>query len=189
MLSEWLRRALESSKTSQAALARQLTATLGRSIDRAAVNKMVNGGRSIAADELKVIEQITGYESPSALTVPVRGFVGAGQLVEAVDNGEAEHVDAPSEAKPETVAVIVRGDSMFPAFEDGSILYYSKNLPPEHMINRRCVVQVSDGRIYVKTLRRGASDGLWTLSSLNAPDIEDVPVDWAAPIDWVKPRN
>lgn len=40
----------------------------------------------------------------------------------------------------------------------------------------------------VKTVRRGSQSGLYTLVSLNAPDIEDVALLWAAPIDWIKPR-
>ncbi len=77
---------------------------------------------------------------------------------------------------------------MLPLYEDGTLLYYSKVLSPESMINKRCVAKLADERILVKTLRRGSERGLWTLVSLNAPDIEDVVVEWAAPIDWIKPR-
>ena len=52
MLSEWLRDALKVAGKSQSDLARVLTAQLGRSIDRAAGNKMTKGIRDIAADEL-----------------------------------------------------------------------------------------------------------------------------------------
>ncbi len=77
---------------------------------------------------------------------------------------------------------------MLPHYEDGDIIYYSRNLPPEEMRNRRCVVKLADGRMLVKTLRRGSTDDLWTLTSTNAADIEDVLVEWVAPIDWIKPR-
>ncbi len=190
MLSEWLRVALEQSEVSQSELSRLLTERLGRSIDRAAVNKMLTNKRGITGDELLAIEAITGTTAPKEILVPLKGRVGAGAVVEAIDHGETEYVEAPAEAKPNTVAVEVTGDSMFPAYEDGTLLYYSKLLPPHDMINRRCVVQLADQRIFVKVLRKGAADGVWTLQSLNplVADITDVAVDWAAPIDWIKPR-
>ena len=41
------------------------------------------------------------------------------------------------------------------------------------MINQLAVVQLSDGRIMVKTLRNGSQPGLFTLTSFNAADIVD----------------
>lgn len=122
--------------------------------------------------------------------VPLKGRVGAGAIVEAIDHGAAEFVEAPADARPNTVAVEVSGDSMFPAYEDGTLLYYSKLLPPHDLLNRRCVVQLADQRIFVKVLRMGSVDDVWTLQSLNplVADITDVAVEWAAPIDWIKPR-
>lgn len=119
--------------------------------------------------------------------VPLVGYIGAGQAVYPIDEG-GYYVDAPPDATPSTVAAQVQGDSMLPAFEDGWLIYYSRHLPPEEMVNRRCVVQVGDGRLLIKTLRRGSAPGYWTLASSNAADIEDVPVEWVAPIDWIKPR-
>src|SRR4051812_44732916 len=47
----WLKEALKFSGLSQSALAGHLTKKLGRSIDRAAVNKMTKNSRDIKADE------------------------------------------------------------------------------------------------------------------------------------------
>jgi len=116
------------------------------------------------------------------------GYVGAGQAVYGIDDGGPEFVDAPPDARDDTVAVEVRGDSMFPVFEDGTLLYYSRMLPPKEMLNRRCVVHLADGRILVKTLRLGTSPSVFTLSSFNAPDMVDEVVEWTSPIEWVKPR-
>jgi hypothetical protein len=71
---------------------------------------------------------------------------------------------------------------------DGWIIYWSQPRPVSDMINRLAVVQLADGRIMVKTIRNGSEPGLWTLTSFNAADIVDVPADWAAPIDWIKPK-
>lgn len=123
-------------------------------------------------------------------SVPVKGYIGAGGEVEAIDGTDIGWIEAPREAASNTVAAIVRGLSMLPAYEEGTVLFWSRLLPPEEMVNRRCIVQLVDGRIMVKTLRPGSKPGLWTLVSFNPAyaDIEDVAVDWAAKIDWTKPR-
>jgi len=79
---------------------------------------------------------------------------------------------------------------MFPAYEEGTILYYSRLLPPSELVNKRAVVQLGDGRIFVKIVRPGADATTWTLTSINGQyaDMVDQIVEWAAPIDWIKPR-
>lgn len=190
MLSEWLRGALESAGKTQSDLARVLTAQLGRSIDRAAVNKMTKGTRDIAADELLEISRYLGVAMPGGTKrrIQLSGFVGAAQTVYQFDEGGAGYVDAPPESTPETTAVEVRGDSMLPLYREGAILYYSKQLDPATLLGEMCVVKLEDERVMVKTIRRGSGRALYTLVSLNAPDIEDVGLQWAAPIDWIKPR-
>ncbi len=133
---------------------------------------------------------LTGEGKGKPDTVPLKGKVGAGQQVEAVDNGDMDDAPAPPDATPDTVAVQVSGDSMFPTYEEGSLIYYSRHLPPSELINRRAVVQLADGRIFLKVIRPGSTPDFWTLQSINAqyPDIEDVVVEWAAPIDWIRPR-
>lgn len=127
-------------------------------------------------------------DHPIERTVRLAGYVGAGQEVYQFDEDGAGFVEAPPGANSETEAVEVRGESMLPLYEDGTILYYSKQLSPDSMVGRRCIVRLEDERVLVKSLQRGSDRGLWTLVSLNAPDIKDVGVQWAAPIDWIKPR-
>lgn len=189
MLAVWLREALDLSKISQAKLGRLLSEKLNRSIDRAAVNKMLAGTRAISADEMIEIERITGLQAPKEIQVPKKGRIGAGAEVLAIDNGDFETVSAPAQSRPGTVAVEVDGESMFPAYEPGTLLYYSQILPPDAMVNRRAVVQLGDGRIFVKILRKGSTPSTWNLQSLNPnfADMEDVVVEWVAKIDWIKP--
>lgn len=125
-------------------------------------------------------------DAPSR-SVPLKGFIGAGQYVEALEHGPDE-IDAPADSHPDTVAAQIKGDSQLPMLHDGWVIYWSILNPPALMVNKMAVVQLSDGRIMVKTLRNGSQPGLWTLTSFNAADIVDVPVDWAAKIDWIKPR-
>lgn len=131
-----------------------------------------------------------GRPLPPPGQVRLMGRVGAGQVFSPFDDDSAEFVEAPEGVPPETEAVEVDGNSMFPAYEDRSLIYYSKTLPPEMMVNRRAVIRLADGSMTVKILRPGSEPGLWTLQSINAQyeDMVDRVLDWAAPIDWVKPR-
>lgn len=114
-----------------------------------------------------LFQNIEGASIPERY-VKLVGRVGAGQAVMAIaDNDETHTAPAPSDALPSTVAVEVSGDSMFPAFEEGTILYYSRLLPPREMVNRRAVVQLGDGRIFVKIVRPGTTPNTWTLQSVN----------------------
>lgn len=64
VFSEWLQSALMSTGMSQASLARHLTQALGKSIDRAAVNKMKAGTREISGPELVEIARFLKVPLP-----------------------------------------------------------------------------------------------------------------------------
>lgn len=162
-------------------------------LSQSGYTKLERGERKLS--DMHITMAMSAYQVPAAEVlgvgqrfVPLTGFVGAGQEIYQFDEGGAGEVEAPPNAIPETVAVEVRGESMLPLYEDGTILYYSRQLPPDRMLGRRCITRLSDERVLVKFLRRGSQPGLYTLGSLNAPDIEDVSLQWAAPIDWIKPR-
>lgn len=136
---------------------------------------------------------LTGEGDPGQKPlVPVVGHVGAGQEINLVDDhakGAAlDYVEAPPESSPSMVAVSVRGDSMYPVYFEDDLLYYDRHVEPETLIGRRCVVKTQDGRILIKTLRRGSAPGLYTLESTNAAPIEDIALEWVAPIAWTKPK-
>ena len=132
------------------------------------------------------LEKGIDHESPTRL-VPLKGYIGAGHFVEALEHGP-EDIEAPADSHPDTVAAKIRGDSQLPVLQDGWIIYWSTPRPASTMLNQMAVVQLSDGRIMVKTLRNGSEPGLFTLTSFNAADLVDVTVDWVAKIDWIKPR-
>lgn len=128
-IENWIKEALALSDTSQAELSRRLTDMLGKSIDRAAVNKMVSGGRNVSAEEMLAISRITGVAIPASLddhnsssgevlprmkTVPLRGYVEAGSWRE-VNATSNRRVEVPMDERyPERnqFALEVRGDSM-----------------------------------------------------------------------------
>lgn len=148
------------------------------------------GPRRDAINDL--YDEIYGATNILEHFVPLKGKVGAGQEIYAVeDDDPTQTAEAPANAKPNTVAVMVSGDSMYPAYEDGAVLFYSRLLPPENMVNRRAVVQLTDGRIFVKIVRPGSTPNVWTLQSINSQyaDMVDQEVEWVAPIDWIRPRR
>lgn len=135
---------------------------------------------------------LTGEGAPDGPRpmVPVVGYVGAGAEVHLFEGDQSseqiDEADAPPGADEHVEAVIVRGDSMTPAFRNRDVIYY-RNIrgEPEQLIGRECVIRLMDGRTFVKILMRGGAPGLFTLFSYNAPLIADVAVEWAVPVKWV----
>jgi phage repressor protein C with HTH and peptisase S24 domain len=151
MLSEWLQKALTDAGVSQSDLARYLTLTLKRSIDRAAVNKMTKGTRNVAADEMLEIsrflnvpppvprlvgERSNESELPNAIVrdklrgeeeyIPLYGHAVGGVDGEFVLNGNVlDHILAPpglSMARG-SYAVTCAGESMEPRYFDGETVF------------------------------------------------------------------
>jgi phage repressor protein C with HTH and peptisase S24 domain len=89
------------------------------------------------------------------------------------------------------VAVRVRGDSMFPVYRDGDLIYYSRDADfhESECLGAECVVKVVEGPTLVKTVMRGSANGLFSLLSYNAPPIADRRIEWAAPVLWVDKRR
>lgn len=135
-----------------------------------------------------------GAASRHPAKVPVVGDVGAGQEVFPYDDhalgGGLEEVDAPEGVGgAPTVAVRIRGDSMHP-MRDGWLLFYRRDQQgvPEGCLNRLCIVKLADdGPMLVKEIRRGYRPGRFVLASWNAAPLEDVQVDWAAPVLSIRP--
>ena len=133
---------------------------------------------------------LEGEGSPSfkAPMAPVLGYVGAGAQVFPVDDfafGEGlDEVELPPGAPVGAIAVIARGDSMYPRYFDGEKLFYVNREPPSELIGQECVVGLKDGRVLVKILRRGSRPRRFDLESWNAPLLEDQDVEWAAPVKW-----
>lgn len=122
-------------------------------------------------------------------TIQVMGFVGAGTGVLPFDDGPFEQIEAPFGTPPDTIALIVRGDSMMPELSDGDyVLYRATPQNPEQLLGKRCIVELETGAILVKRLRRGRELGTFDLDSTNAATLENQTVAWCAKVEAVKYR-
>lgn len=122
--------------------------------------------------------------------IPLTGRIGAGGSIIFEDVGSDQAVLRPPGFSGRMEALEVVGDSMFPKFNSGDVVYISRThdgvLPA--YIGELCAVRLDGGETYLKTLARGSKPGAFTLRSLNAPDMEDVIVVWATPILFVLPK-
>jgi hypothetical protein len=82
----------------QAELARRMTDKLGRSIDRAAVNKMTKGTRDVSADEMLAVMQITGAPLPQQFL----------DLVDRRDHDAERRTGPLSDEQARVVEVVIR---------------------------------------------------------------------------------
>tara|TARA_R110002096_G_scaffold416576_2_gene619307 strand:- start:133867 stop:134490 length:624 start_codon:yes stop_codon:yes gene_type:complete len=137
----------------------------------------------LGSDTLQQVPRIT----------PVVGYVGAGGINIPFDDyahGDGmEEVETPPGLKETAVAVKVSGDSMYPAYEDGDIIFYIRDgadIDENECLGKQCIIKVTEGPIYIKRLSRGSSHGLYHLESHNAPPMHDKSIDWAARVLYVK---
>src|ERR1700761_9221149 len=117
------------------------------------------------------------------------GKAGAGAEITRFDEGTVLEGIEPPPGLGICNAAIIHGDSQYP-LQEGWLIFYG----PEHQgiaedcIGKLSVVQVKDGPILLKTIKRAARKGLFRLESWNAPPREDVAVQWAAKVLDIRPR-
>jgi transcriptional regulator with XRE-family HTH domain len=139
---------------------------------------------------LATLELGEGNQNRPAAAIPIVGYVGAASEYFGFDDhaqgAGLDEIERPPGVPERAVAVVVRGDSGYPAIREGMVLVYWNCMDdPSDVVGEDCFVRLRDGRTLVKLLERGTSPGLWTLVSINtsvAP-IRDVEIEWAAPIE------
>jgi hypothetical protein len=122
--------------------------------------------------------------------VPLVGYVSAGAQTHFFANdAPLDEVPAPAGSSDMTVAVEIRGDSLGSFFDRWLVFYDDVRRPvTTDLINRLCVVGLSDGRILIKKVQRSKARGLFHLLSQTEPPILDVEVDWAARVKNLVPK-
>lgn len=130
------------------------------------------------------IEDLIGSES-----VPLAGRIGAGGTIIFEDLGSNEFVVRPPGLTGAIEALEVVGDSMYPRYSSGDIVYIRRTHDGvlREYLGEFCAIRLVTGETFLKLLAKGSLPGKFTLRSLNAPDMEDVDVEWATPILFVLP--
>ncbi len=118
--------------------------------------------------------------------VPVEGFVGAGAAVFPLDEGAFEPITPPFGTPDGATAFIVRGDSMYPAYRDGTFIIAMPTDDIKSLLHTRAVVTLDDQRRFVKDVGPGSRNGLFTLYSHNAAPIPDVRIVQGAKVIGTK---
>lgn len=171
-----------------------LAAEIGKS--RATIAAWEGGDFLPDVETLAAIESLLNtpngaLRAPGQKKARVIGYVQAGDHgAEAIHHPEPIDlggVALPASANDGDVWLQVRGNSMLPDYRAGDLICYdaSRVFDPADCLRRRCVVQISDGRVLIKTLQPGSTPGRYDLASSNAPTLADELVAWAGPVKAV----
>jgi hypothetical protein len=131
---------------------------------------------------------IYGDDNPH-ITVPIVGIVSAGEGWTHIPDARHDPVEFALSGD-DLVGIEVRGDSMSPVYRDGDRLLCSRHFGRhvDNLIGLDCAVLTTDGKGYVKILKRGSRPGRYNLKSYNpyVEDIENAQIEWAAPVKWIR---
>lgn len=179
--------------TTQATVSRWMSGSDPRGAKRDAIRRLLIEVSAGDLDSMDVAALSGAGRRPADRQIPVVGYVGAGSEVFTFDDhekgGGLDEIEAPPGASSHAVAVRVRGESMLPAYREGDHIIYDElatGADIARYINKECVVRLTDGRTFIKTLARGSEDDCWTLWSYNAPPMTDMLLEWAAKVRWVE---
>ena len=119
---------------------------------------------------------------PNAAPVPVIGYVASGEVIAPFSlSDEEDRTKEPPPGADKTECVLVRSDSLWPAYQPGDYLFFF----PAHGIGddclgKDCIVETRDGARYVKTVRKGSRPGLYRLTSHRGAEMDDIELAWAS---------
>ncbi|MGE0151799.1 MAG: helix-turn-helix domain-containing protein [Reyranellaceae bacterium] len=121
-------------------------------------------------------------------TVAVVGYIGPGAQIGADEKSRGEAVEAPVGDTLSARALVVRGDSLYPVYQDGDVLFYArKGLEAEaEYLGRECVVKIAKGPTVLKRVMRCSERGSYLLLSYHASPMDNVRLEWAGPVLWIK---
>jgi len=125
-------------------------------------------------------------------TVPVVGWVGADSVVTFLGGSQRlqQEVPAPPKATSRTVALEMRGDNVRRRAQEGWLIYYEDHKEPmsEGLLDKFCVIGLSDGHVMVRKIQKGSRSGLFHLLSNESDPVFDQKIVWASEVVWLKPR-
>jgi len=156
----------------------------------------VRAGRVPRVDRAMKIAAAVGYSlgelyegtDRDVRSLIVVGSTGAGEVF-SEQAGLVRHLEVDL-MQPNTVFIDVTGDDLLPSFRRGDVIggvrFSGSHL--DNLIGLECLLaeHAGPGR-WVKVLARGSKPGRFNLRSIKPglPDVENIKLDWAAPIKWV----
>lgn len=182
---ETIRLALRSSMQRKGIKATTLSLKVGN--NRTLVKDLLEKSNDVTVGTLQKLASaldVPVQELVAAPPVPIVGYIGAGGTIIFEEFHDDESVPRPAGISGALEALMVRGESMFPKYKDGDIVYIQKQCDGllDDYLSEDCAVRLASGETYIKQLMRGSEQGRYTLLSLNAPPMENVEVEWATPV-------
>lgn len=159
-----------------------------------AVHDVLKRGMTPSVENFIAIAEAAGVEpgwllrgdDRFAIQIPLIGKVSGEKWVQ---DAKADSIGFDLD-DPAPIGFEVQDASMAPVYRRGDMLVCHRRAGKyvENLIGTDCVVKTVTGEGYVKILQRGSRIGRYNLRSYNPlfNDIEDVVLEWAAPIAWIK---
>lgn len=158
------------------------------------------GGRDYSPEEAQVYARHFGVRTEYLLmghiaresepvdkpaTVPIVGWVGPNDDVHFHPNGkELPRVAAIEGSVSKTVAVEIRNKGDFDMW---LAFYDDEKLPPiARLYGHTCVVELTDGRVFMRRMNRSPRRNFVHLVSRNSQPVTDVRPNWAARVHTIK---
>jgi transcriptional regulator with XRE-family HTH domain len=119
------------------------------------------------------------------MTIPALGIVGAGEVF--YPDLESKEIVELKADDLDLFCLTVRGESGLPVYKPGEVVICSRaaGVSENQYLNKDCAVMLTDGRAFLKRIGRGTKIGTYTLHSYNGAPIENVLVNWVAPVVMV----
>jgi hypothetical protein len=130
------------------------------------------------------------FEEPRPPKLPVLGYVGAGTQAHYYDvsQGYLDDIDVPKPVTGATVILAIHNHGVGPLFNDWLVFFdeVREGVTPD-LLGYLCVVVLEDGRLFVRQLQQGQTEGRYNLISEYGATLRDVSVRWAAKVTAMLP--
>lgn len=120
--------------------------------------------------------------------VPIIGTISTSGLVTYFSK-EAKHefADAVASSAASLVALRVEGDALAPLYHNGDLVYYDDHGKVESSaLNKEAIVELTDGRKFLRIVKRSPMEGRFHLEASHSPMMEFVPLKSASRILWTR---
>lgn len=170
-------------------------------ISKQQINRLEKNKRRLNEDNMVVIAKALSVTPAALITqkthiTKVTHYIGTNGEMLPLPKEDRFAANFPGELPTDLSVAIIKTDDLYP-LRDGWLVFYSEkyipnipsvigmqvqyNLPDSEdpyaeFLGKLCFVELSDGRTFLRELKRGSKSFRYNLRRYNAPDIEDVEV-------------